>query len=142
MAAVVELGSLIWRHRTRNRTPQTMATNQNYTDTEVLVIAKRQKAIIWLILLSIPAYAASIVIPFIPIILAIISLVFIYQLAAALKESAPWRYVILGLIPCVNLIALLVINARATSALKARGIGVGLMGARKDDLDKLTTNAA
>ena len=42
-----------------------MATDQNYTDTEVLVIAKRQKAIIWLILMSIPAYAASIVIPFI-----------------------------------------------------------------------------
>ena len=119
-----------------------MATNQNYTDTEVLVIAKRQKAIIWLILLSIPAYSASIVIPFIPIIFTIISLVFIYQLAAALKESAPWLYVILGLIPCVSLIALLVINARATSALKARGIGVGLMGARKDDLDRLTTNAA
>lgn len=119
-----------------------MATNQTYNNTEVLDIAKRQKAIIWLILISIPVYAASLVIPFLPLIVGIISLVFIYQLAAALKESAPWLYVILGLIPCISLIALLVINSRATSALKAHGIRVGLMGARRDDLDKLTTDAA
>ena len=73
------------------------------------------------------------------LIMSIVSLVFIYKLAVALKESAPWLYVILGLIPCISLIALLVISGRATSALRTRGVHVGLMGARKDDLDKLTT---
>src|SRR5206468_2812306 len=96
---------------------QFMATNMTYGDADVLDIAKRQKAIIWLILISIPAYIVSLKIPFLPFIVGIISLVFIYQLAAALKESAPWLYVVLGVIPCVSLIALLVINSRATSAL-------------------------
>ncbi len=67
-----------------------MASNRTYTDSEVLDIARRQKAILWLILISIPAYAASLVIPFLPLIVGIVSLVFIYQLAAALKLSAPW----------------------------------------------------
>lgn len=119
-----------------------MASNRTYTDSEVLDIARRQKAILWLILISIPAYAASLVIPFLPLIVGIVSLVFIYQLAAALKLSAPWLYVILGLIPCISLIALLVINSIAVSALKARGIRVGLMGARQDDLNKITTPIA
>ena len=120
-----------------------MATNITYNDAEVLDIAKHQKAIIWLILVSIPAYAASVFIPFIPtLIVGVISLVFIYKLAAALRESAPWLYVLLGIIPCISLIALLVINSRATAALKARGIRVGLMGANGDDLKKIGSNAA
>jgi hypothetical protein len=119
-----------------------MTTQITYSDAEVLCIAKHQKTIIWLILLSIPAYVAVVFIPFLPLIVGIISLFFIYQLAAALKASAPWLWVVLALIPCVGLIALLVINSSATSALKARGIRVGLMGARKDDLDKIASSAA
>jgi len=109
-----------------------------YSDTELLEIAKRQKAVIWLILLSIPAYAAAIVMPSLPLIVGIISLMFIYHLASSLKEAAPWQYVVLGIIPCLGVIALLMINSRATSALKARGIRVGLMGARRDELNRLS----
>ena len=112
-----------------------------YSKTELLEIAKGQKAVIWLMLLSIPAYAAAFVMPSLPLIVGIISLVFIYRLAVSLKESAPWQYVVLGIIPCVGVIALLVINSRATSVLKARGIPVGLMGAHRDDLDKISSNA-
>ena len=112
-----------------------------YSKTELLDIAKGQKAVIWLVLLSMAAYPAAFVMPAAPLIVGIISLVFIYRLAASLKESAPWQYVVLGIIPCLGVIALLVINSRATSALKARGIRVGLMGARRDDLDKFSSSA-
>ena len=114
-----------------------MATNTTYTDAEVLDIAKHQKAIILLIPLSMAAYVAATFVPFLPVFVGIISLVFIYQLAAALKETSPWLFVLLGIIPCISLIALLMINSRATSALKSRGIRVGLLGANEDDLKKI-----
>jgi hypothetical protein len=119
-----------------------MTTPVPYNNAEILDIAKRQKTIIWLILLSIPAYIAAVVVPFLPLVVGIISLLFIYQLAVALKETSPWLYVVLGLIPCVSVIALLVINSRATSALKTGGVHVGLMGARKADLQALAENVA
>ena len=112
-----------------------------YSKTELLDIATGQKAVIWLMLLSIAAYAAAFVMPYIPLIVGIISLMFIYRLAVSLKEPAPWQYVVLGIIPCAGVIALLVINSRATSVLRARGIRVGLMGARRDDLDKVSSNS-
>lgn len=91
--------------------------------------------------MSIPIYLSFITSPLIPAIpISIISLVFIYRLAAALKEPNPWLYAIFGLIPYVNVVSLLVINSRATTALKVCGVHVGLLGARKDDLAKLTTN--
>jgi hypothetical protein len=116
-----------------------MAGKITCSDGEVFAIAKRQKAIIWLILLSIPAYAIAMRIPFLPVGIAIISLVFIYKLAVALRED-PWMYVILGVIPCISLIALLYLNSQANSALKARRIRVGLMGANNEDLKKLNPN--
>src|SRR5262249_38717777 len=42
---------------------------------------------------------------------------------------------ILTLIPCIGFIALLIINAKATSVLKERGIRVGLLGAKMSDFD-------
>jgi len=41
---------------------------------------------------------------------------------------------LLTLLPCVGLLVLLVINSKATSILKNRGIHVGLLGARMSDL--------
>ena len=53
-----------------------MATSINHSDADVLTIAKHQKAIIWLILLSISAYAANLIIPFLPTLnVGIISLI-------------------------------------------------------------------
>jgi hypothetical protein len=116
-----------------------MANEITYTDSEILDIAKRQKAILWLIVASIPAYALNLVIRLVPtLVIGIISLVFIYKLAVALKSSVPWVWVISGVIPCVGLIALLILNSYASAALRARGIKVGLMGASTEDLAKLT----
>ena len=108
-----------------------------YTDPEIREIGNKQKAILWTLL-------ASIVLSFVPygpIAASIISVIFIYQLAAALKSRVAWLYVILAFFPLVSLIALLVINSQATKALKARGLKVGLMGASSSALSALGTNS-
>ena len=119
--------------------------NSTYSNVEILYIAKQQKAVLWLIPISILAYLVGFtigpqIVPVFVLALGVISLIFIYQLALAIKEPAPWVYAILALIPCISLISMLILNGRATSALKAQGIRVGLMGARKEDLDKINAN--
>ena len=114
-----------------------MSNNIQYNDSEILDIAKHQKAIIWLIVINLFIFW----IPFATIVTGIIGFVFIYRLGKALKSLA-WLYVVLSFIPLVGLIALLVLNGKATGALRSRGVKVGLMGANKDDLGRLTPNAA
>jgi len=106
-----------------------------YSDAEIRVIASNQKAIMWLILGSFVAFF----IPYAPIITGILSLIFVYQLARAVRSSFAWVYAVLALIPFVGLIALLIINSQATQTLKRRGIRVGLMGADQSDLANLNS---
>ncbi len=105
---------------------------EQYTNAEVLAIAKKQKAIIWLILASLAAF----VFPPAWIVIAIVQIVFVYQLANALKLTA-WVWCIGMIIPLVSLLLLLVLNGKATTAIKSKGVTVGLMGANKVQLDKL-----
>ena len=79
--------------------------------------------------------------PLISITVNVVSLVFVYKLAAALKMPSPWQYVVFTLTPCAGITSLLVLNGHATSALKARGIRVGLMGARQEDLARIGTDS-
>jgi hypothetical protein len=104
-----------------------------FTDPQILEIGKRQKAIIWLILISIP----TTFIPFTSPVVGLISIYFIYKLATAVKSSLAWLYIILGFLPLIGLLALLHLNAKATRALRAKGLEVGLMGAISSELDKL-----
>ena len=125
--------------------------NSTYSNVEILEIAKQQKTILWFIPISIlggsilAGLLGAIIDPemVLVVVLAIgfTSVMFICQLALALKKS-PWLYAILAMIPCISTIAILILNGRATSALKAQGIRVGLMGARKEDLDKINANTA
>ena len=65
----------------------------------------------------------------------LVGTVFVFLLA--LKVYSPGLGVLLGilaLVPCMNLLVLLVVNARATQTLRDNGIRVGLLGA---DLSKL-----
>ena len=124
--------------------------NSDHSNVEILEIAKQQKTILWFIPISILGgsilaglLGATIdpeMVLVVVLALGVISLIFIYQLALALKEPAPWVYAILAMIPCISTIAILILNGRATSALKAQGIRVGLMGARREDLDKINAN--
>lgn len=66
----------------------------------------------------------------------IFAMVAIYRMAASLDYSMVSRVLlILGMIvPLLNLILLLTLNAKATNCLKRAGIKVGLMGAKRADL--------
>ena len=87
-----------------------MKTNITYNDAELLDIAKAQKAIIFQIPMSTAANVVVTFFPFLTVVVGIISLVLIYQLATVLRETSPWLFVLLGIIPCINLIALLIIK--------------------------------
>jgi hypothetical protein len=49
-------------------------------------------------------------------------------------------YAIAMIIPCINLLTLLVIISRATKALKEGGVKVGLLGASRDTIQQLRTS--
>ena len=106
-------------------------------------IAGYQKGIIICILVYFCLIPAQFVIPEsarIFLALALIPLgltatVFVFLLAT--KVYSPALGAILGvltLVPCIGLIVLLIINAKATGLLKGRGIDVGLLGARMSDI--------
>ena len=100
-------------------------------------VARRQKHIIWMILISLVAMF----IPFATIVTGIIQIYFIYKLAAAVRSSAAWVYIILAFIPLVGLLGLLHINGKATKILQTNGIKVSLMGARMADFDRIQQSA-
>lgn len=101
-----------------------------YTDAEILEIAKGQKAIQWLIVVNL----LTIWIPFASIVTGIIGAIFIYRLGKAERSSLAVLYTILAFVPLIGLIGLLIVNSKATVVLRQRGIRVGLMGAKKEDL--------
>jgi len=118
-----------------------------FTDLQLFEIARNQKRILWLLLMSILVIIGAPFIPHAPIFIVLIEAVFaligiigavlIYRVANALEEPWPWLYVVCAFVPCVNTVTLLIVNVRATAALKRRGIRVGLMGVDKTDLEKL-----
>ncbi|OOG66389.1 hypothetical protein B0E46_02680 [Rhodanobacter sp. B04] len=63
----------------------------------------------------------------------VLGLVGTYRLCASLGFSTGWRVILLVLmfVPLVNLIVLLVLNAKATARLRAAGFRVGLLGASR-----------
>ena len=92
---------------------------------EIAEVKKRQKQIIWMVLLSLVAMF----IPYATIVTGTIQIYFIFKLAQAIRSSVAWLYIILAFIPLIGLIALLYINGKATRVLQANGVKVGLMGA-------------
>ena len=105
----------------------------DYSNQEAYKVGKKQKAILWCILAS----TISFFIPDSSFIVAIVCIVFVYQLAAAEKSSVAWLWALLQLMPFVSLICLLILNQKATKILKEKNIKVGLMGANNKDLEKL-----
>lgn len=126
--------------------PQTKHITQNgFSDAEILEIANLQKVNIWLIpgstiatFIQFPLTAiAEQIAALLFIVIGIVSLVFIYKLARALRSSVAWLYAILSLIPGFGIIVLLITNSNATAVLRSKGVRVGLTGANQSDLEKL-----
>lgn len=118
-----------------------------FKDSQLSEIARNQKGILRLLLVSIPIVIGT---PWVPathvtigligaafILIGIMGAILIHHLARALEEPFPWLYVACAFLPYINTVTLLLVNAKATAALKARGIEVGLMGVNQSDLKRL-----
>jgi hypothetical protein len=105
---------------------------QEYTDADVVKVAKKQKTILWLVLASFVAM----LFPPLLVIVGVANLVLMYQLAKALRLTA-WAWCIGMVVPLVSLVLLLALNRKATNLIRSKGISVGLMGANRAQLDKL-----
>jgi hypothetical protein len=81
-----------------------------------------------------PAFALVVALLYWALLISV--LVSVLRLLAALGVHVIWRIFcgVLLIAPCINLLLLLVINGRATRALKDAGLRVGLMGVRDDEL--------
>ncbi len=67
--------------------------------------------------------------------LGLTATVFVFLLATKVYTTGVGVVLgVLTLIPCIGLIVLLIINAKATNILKAHGIRVGLLGASTSDI--------
>lgn len=100
--------------------------------TELKEIAQAQRLLLWSILAGIAAFGFKL--------LLVLTIPFqvwaAYNLSKKLNLRLAWLWTILTIIPLVGLIILLVINSKATSALRAAGVRVGLLGANLNDLEK------
>jgi hypothetical protein len=68
-------------------------------------------------------------IPF--LVIAVVATVFVFLLATKIYSTGLGIFLgILTLIPCIGLIPLLIVNAKATALLRAAGLTVGLLGAK------------
>ena len=74
--------------------------------------------------------------------IGVLSAVAAYQLMREMGSSVPWLWAIALFVPCVNIITLLVVSARATSWCKERGIKVGLLGPTKESIERLKREAS
>ena len=93
-------------------------------------IALHQKAIIWLFL----AQFAALFFPVAFLILAPLNMIFVYRLAKVLSLKHPFVWCAGAAAPLLGGIALFRLMSKATSALRADGIKVGLFGAKLSKL--------
>lgn len=125
-----------------------------YTRPELVVISRIQKHVLRLILVSLlvvlplivplpPGLDEALTLAALPALLLIgaIGAVLVYRLAKAIRCAAPWVYVAFAFIPYINTVTLLILNARATAALRANGVEVGLMGAKQPLDDQATRDS-
>jgi|GEM_PF-1549694 len=104
-----------------------------FTNQELYIIGKKQKLVIWLILL---ALVSSFFYP-ISIIVGIVYIFQAYALTKALKYKNPVLWAIAIFIPIVSPVCLLIISTSATRVLRSKGIKVGFMGVNKNQLNDL-----
>jgi hypothetical protein len=73
---------------------------------------------------------------------SIIGAIYVFRLAVNVYHPGVGVALsILAFIPCIGLLALLTINAKANNVLRQNGIRVGLMGARSSDLAALSADS-
>lgn len=116
-----------------------MATEQPVPPADPLIedVASGQRLIIYAILINLAAVALSAAVGDIAGLLALVGVFLaiwgLLRLATGLRYSLGVKIIliVLAFIPLVSLVMLLVVNGRATKALREAGYHVGLLGARK-----------
>lgn len=119
---------------------------KKYEKDEIINIGKWQRVICWLFLAILIGYllifagnASRVLVVFREVLLiggSITAVVCVYFLSKALKVPHPLFYVFGMLISIVRLFVLCKLITDATKILKENKIGVGIMGARKEDLTR------
>jgi len=104
-----------------------------YTVDDVIAIAKTQRIIIWLVIASLLEF----VLPIVFIILLLFKIIYVYCFIDELKLKDSWLWLVFLVVPLINIIMLLMLNSKATAAIKSKGVKVGIMGANKAQLAKL-----
>lgn len=117
---------------------QTLGATGDKNDPQILKVKSGQKMILWAIVLNFVAYgvamaglggvAIALIVNLVALVISIWGLI---RLCSGLGFSVVSivLLVILMIVPLVNLITLLILNSKATNALRAAGYSVGLMGA-------------
>jgi hypothetical protein len=122
--------------------PQVTGINSGLRE-DLRSVAKYQKGILVCILIYLVAVVCQFLLPdqlriFLGLgvlLVGLVGTVFVFLLAV--KVYSPGVGILLGiltLIPCVGLIALLVVNGKATNVLTQNGIKVGLLGANLSEI--------
>lgn len=108
-----------------------------FTKPELRHIAKSQNLLMWSVLAGFAAFFIA-HIPFLGLVIVLGIVAFqiyaLYTLGSALRLPVVWLMCVGMFIPCVSLIILVLVSARASKVLKAAGVRVGLMGGNADDI--------
>ena len=113
------------------------ATPGAFTKDELRHIAKSQNLLMWSVLAGFSAFfVVHIPLLGLPLVLAIVvfEIYSLYTLGTALRLPLVWLMCVGMFIPCVSLIILVLVSARASKLLKAAGVRIGLMGGNADDI--------
>jgi hypothetical protein len=116
------------------------SVKQKFSGQEIADIGRLQRWIILLVLANLIVNVLSFMYPIVGllgILVVIIGIMLVFQLATLLRSQPAWLFAALMIVPLISLIILLSLNSQATTALKNRGVQVGLMGASSRDLDML-----
>jgi hypothetical protein len=113
------------------------------TREDLVAVARYQKGVLVCILLNIlTIFARLLVPPDVAILLTLAMFVVglagtIFVVLLAMKVYSTLAGIVVGvlsLVPCINLLVLLIVNGKATSILKRNGIKVGLLGANPSEI--------
>ncbi|MGB9587869.1 MAG: hypothetical protein ACPL7O_06765 [Armatimonadota bacterium] len=141
-----------------------MNNSSAWTPGDVVEVARWQKYVIRMVLLILvydiivisvytiirmfPSYPGAAEVSLVPIMvgailqlgglaLCVLSVYGCYKIAKSLWKRAAVCYAAAVLVPLVGLIVLLGLSAEATGVLRSNGIRVGLMGANREDVERL-----
>lgn len=121
----------------------------SFTNSQIVEIARNQKRILWLLVIGLAVLLGSFRLPAVRTVIVLLTLTIlgigviaawmIYRLATVMEEPGRWLYVVCAFIPYVSTVTLLILNVRATSALRNHGLRVGLMGVSHADIVRLAS---